>query len=132
MIMREALRERLRADAALTALVNGNRINWTTRRQASGLPAITLSTISDITDSHYEGDISLRKTRVQMDVWASTTDEAVAISELAYLAIRDPQTGNGIHFQRVFREGPDDWGNQTETDFVAWAKTELQVHWAPV
>lgn len=109
MTLRGALRARLLAAPAITARV-GQRVSWLTRPQAAGLPAITLQMISGERPQHLKGFEAMGPTRVQLDVWAATTDEAGQTAQAAVEVLAPGETSNGIQFGRTMFE--------IETDFA--------------
>ena len=69
--MQADLRSLLLADAGLSALV-GSRVTWTMRPQATALPAVVLTIISEVRPYTYAGEVALYETRVQADTYAAS------------------------------------------------------------
>lgn len=130
MDMQGALRARLLAAAPVIALV-GNRVDWMTRPQSAGLPAITLQTISDDRPKHLKGYQGFRETRVQCDCWASTYAQSRALAEEVIGVVSPPHAGNGIRFDHAIADGPRDLGEMvggaanTGTTFVHRASVDF-------
>jgi hypothetical protein len=76
--MQEDLRAMLLAEPELTALV-GTRITWNGRAQGSPLPAIVLTTVSEVTDYTYGASVTLLTSRVQADIWATSYGSAIGV-----------------------------------------------------
>lgn len=126
--MEADLRSRLADDAAIKAKVRKASIAWGDRPQASGLPGITLETISDPRPQHMAGLQPLRATQVQVDVWGKDALEAKDIRELAIAAILPAGTVGGTVFRRSFVDGARSSWELTDTgviyrervDFTVW------------
>lgn len=102
--MEEDLIALLLADAGTAALV-GNRITWSTRPQASQLPALVLSKVSAARDYHLQGPSGLNESRVQVDAWGSsfgTVIRAARAVEAALSGLR--ATHRSTIFQGAFLE----------------------------
>lgn len=125
--MQAALTARLLADTDLAALV-GDRINWLTRPEEDGLPAITLQVISDPRPQHFDGFQELRETRVQVDVWAQDYLAALNVTETTIAALASETTTGGTHFRRSFIDSLSDTTERlgqisiyrTTFDIVVW------------
>ena len=117
MSFEEALRDRLKADATVTAIV-GTRIDWDVRPQATAYPALVLETITGLNPRHMKG-FSLTSDRVQFSCFANTKKEAVALRTAVLAAIEAPATAGGIEFMGaqdiVRRQAP----NNTSTGVVS-------------
>lgn len=122
-----ALRARLLSAAPVTALV-AQRVYWIERPQASGLPAITLQTVSEVRQQHFLGFDGLDSSLVQIDSWAASYAQVQALKEAALDAIVPEQAGNGIHFARAFILSIRDLGERTETQFFHRASIDLTIH----
>jgi hypothetical protein len=118
--MRQALIDRLLADAGLAALV-GSRVDWLKRPQAGALPAITLQVTSSPYTYTMKGRTKLVDRQVQMDSWAADypTVEAVRLALVAALdgPYEDPIRGLFIENERESFEGRDDPDSSGSTDF---------------
>ena len=65
----QAISDLLTEATPLTALV-GTRITWLLRGEATGWPAVVLTSVSSIPEYSDEGAAGLRFTRLQIDCWA--------------------------------------------------------------
>lgn len=105
--MEEQLVANLRADsgvAARTAAANGRpAVDWITRPDGSGLPAVTLQKISSDNLYTHDGRVSLTGVRVQVDCWGQTYGQ-VRLLWRAVLAAMEVPTGD----YRAFLEGDSD------------------------
>jgi hypothetical protein len=92
---------RLVGDATLHAVCP--TIAWDLRPQGSALPALSLSVVSEPLDYTFGGEVDLRQTRVQCDIWAATKPEALAV-EGAFLPVVSGFTGTvgATEFQGIF------------------------------
>lgn len=103
--MQTDLVARLRADAELSALLGakGNRsaVDYDTRPDAGGLPALVLSDVS--TQPIYtQGGRAGQESIVQIDVWAATPLEAInAIDRAVTLMEAEAEVG-ATYFHRAF------------------------------
>ncbi|WP_311270493.1 DUF3168 domain-containing protein [Sphingobium sp. WCS2017Hpa-17] len=86
--MEEALRAKLRATAALTALV-GTRIDWGLRGTGAGLPAVRLFEISGGPRMNMSGGSAWTRCRVQIDCLGRTYKAARDIADI----LAKPPTG---------------------------------------
>lgn len=107
------------------------RVHWVRRPQGGDLPAVTLNTISEITDYHMRGPSGYQVTRVQADVWASTYASADVVAR----AIQSVLSGySGIvgatQFQMVALDGRRDsfdaGGN--DADRIQSISVDLIIH----
>lgn len=88
-------RDVLIAAGAVTALVPAARITPVVRTQGFIAPAILLQRISTTPTNHLRGSGSLDANRVQLDIYAETYAEALAIG----IACRAALTAAGHFFQ---------------------------------
>lgn len=95
--MQTQLRARLLADATIAALV-GTRVDWDHRQQASGLPAITMSLVTDRREQHMGGLQVTRGTWVQFDCWAEKASHAAQLREAIVSLIVTRAVENGVTF----------------------------------
>lgn len=112
-----ALRTRLKEDVLVSAIV-GTRIDWTVRPQGSPFPAVVLKTISDGRPQHMGGFQTFRESRVQIDCYASTRAEAVALGAAVIAAIVPAAEVGGVTFRRTFIDTVRDLGANTDAGFV--------------
>lgn len=109
--MENELRALLKAHAPLTDLV-GSAVYWDERPQGKDLPAVVLTLVSDASEHSIDGPDQLSTARVQIDCFAETSKEKIAIAKVirAHLAHRSQGViDNTIHLQtRDSREGEKD------------------------
>lgn len=102
--MEEALVTRLRASAAITALVgtaNGRpAIDWVER--ADVLPSISLQDIAPGREYDMDGAIDLTEPLVQIDCWAVSYGAAKLLARAVIAELEQPATVGGIAFQKGF------------------------------
>lgn len=131
-----ALRARLIAAAPVLALVWKHpdtavpAITWVDRPQTSGLPAITLQTISEDRPQTMAGFDGLDRSLVQMDVWGTSYAQVQQVKEAALAAVVPANTGNGVIFARAFVDTIRDLGERVETQFIHRASIDLIFHHA--
>lgn len=132
MTMEEALTALLLGHAPLQALV-GNRIHWLVQpRHASGFPYVNLTVVSDPRSYHMAGQSGLRKTRVQVDVWAESYSSARSVERvIADFVSGFRGAGSGVNFRGVFIGGARDLTDQTtgEERQVFRISVDLQLIW---
>lgn len=124
--MEELLRALLLAGSPspLAALV-GDRVQWGSRDQASGLPAVTLIKISGGPGYADDGEVGLDEIRVQIDCWASTFSGATALARVVRDQISAYHDNDFRHIaldaSRDLREGGSnqaDYEFRTSMDFI--------------
>jgi len=123
----EALRARLLADSAVSAIV-GTKVAWEEQPQGVEAPHVTLTTISDTRPEHLKGYQETRSTRVQADCRALTFAQALALAHAVIAAVEAPGTFFGHRFGRTKAEGPrsivDDVEDHTvrrqSVDLISW------------
>ncbi|AMK19333.1 tail completion protein gp17 [Sphingobium sp. MI1205] len=103
------LRARLLADSGVAAIV-GTRVSWLERPQGAALPAITLQVISDPRPQHLKGLDGARGTRVQLDCWAASFAQALALARAAIATLQPPTTIEGKKFGNARIDGQRDLG----------------------
>lgn len=114
MMFEVALRARLlRADAVRA--ICGDRVSWQLRPEGGALPAITLSTISDVRPRHLKGRDGARSTLVQVDCWATSYGAAHALAMAAIGAIEPPAMIEGKRFGSASIAGPRDLSEELKT-----------------
>lgn len=85
----EGLISRLLDDAAVSSIAD-DRIHWVRRPQNEGVPAITLQVVVDPRPAHLGGLDSARSTMVQVDCWAASIAEVVALANGCIAALEPP------------------------------------------
>lgn len=130
--MEEALISKLLADSAVAGLVE-LRVFPVTRPQASALPSIVLTTISNIPVYTDDGDSGLHEARVQFDCWGQTYADAKLTARAVKSALSAFHgTVDGVEFQNVLilgeRDSRESGSNAAEylfrtmVDFQVWHK----------
>lgn len=127
--MEEALIGFLLSDAALTGLV-GDRINDTVNEQGAKLPRLRVLLISNVPAYADDGEAELAESRVQIDTFAETRTNALAVSRAVFARLSAvSQTISGVDFQTIEKVGeqssyetPDTGVNQfrVRQDFMIW------------
>jgi len=79
--MRVGLRAYLLDDAAIAAIV-GSRVHPLVLPQGDTGPSIVYSRISAVGDHHMSAASGLVQTRLQLDCWAASLDNAAALADL--------------------------------------------------
>ena len=102
--MEEQLRAILLASSGVTALV-GTRVNFGEHPQGQPLPAIVMSTVSEVSDHTIDGPDGVPDARVQVDCYALAYGQAKLISR-AVRAVLDGHSAGAI--QGVFLAGARD------------------------
>lgn len=115
--MEEALRDALVADTALTALVGGAtrpRIHWDRLPERKSVPALILHQVASDPVAHtYKGRVPTQAWLVQLDAWAGTRAEAIALRDAALAALDGMKTPPVMAFPEGFHSawesapGPD-------------------------
>ncbi|TDX20842.1 tail completion protein gp17 [Rhodovulum visakhapatnamense] len=111
MSLKADLTDLLLRDPALADLV-GARITWGRRAPGEGLPALVLTRVGATRDYHMKGVTTLRRTRIQAEILATTLAEAGEV-EAALTArldgIRGPHGGTDVRgiFVEALRDGLD-------------------------
>lgn len=115
--MEEAIRARLLATAAVTALC-GNRIDFGASGQGAAYPRVVLWTIGDAEGHNLQGPDGHSIGRIQCDVYALTYGASKQLSRAVRAAL-DGYSGNG--FQGVFlassRDTREGGSNDAERPF---------------
>lgn len=102
------IRSLIADDAAVQALAS-NRVFWGMRPQGGKLPAVTLMTISRMTDYVHSGPDGLAQTRIQADCYAGTLSEAKALAGALSEAVSGYRGVIGTtNFLGVFLDGERD------------------------
>lgn len=129
MDMEGATRARLLNAGPVTA-INGSRVYWVDRPQASALPASVLQKAGGTREQHLKGFNDLRPTRIQLDSFALSFSEARALLEAMIAALVPENTSNGIIFNRAIVDGePQTLGDRTETQFIHHHTVDLIMWW---
>lgn len=121
--MEAALRTRVMA--AVTAA--GTRVYWGVRPQNSALPAIVLSTVSDVRSQNMDGFDGYQAKRVQFDCYATTYTQAIEMREALIAGIVPEATTGGVHFLRGFVNNTLTRGEDTSTGYIHRQMIDLTV-----
>lgn len=97
MAMEQALRARLKADAAVTAACGG-RIYWNVRPERTAYPALVLQVVVAPIDQHFDGFAGFQRATVQFTAFAKKQSEAVAIREAVIAVIAAAGDQDGVEF----------------------------------
>lgn len=117
----DELRAHLIGDATLTALV-GERIYPIVRKESSALPALTYLVVIDDAATGLDGFTSgLSNVRVQIDCWALTHREAIALGKI----VRNRMFVAATNFKTARSDGQDLFEDDTRIyrrslDFSVW------------
>lgn len=123
MDMRGALRKRV-LDVPLVETKVAKRVTWLTRPQASDLPAITLQLITGDRPQHLK-DFERQAARVQLDSWATTTQEAADLMAACVAGLAPGGTFEGVQFSRMFFEGEIDFVDRLGSADIYRVKIDL-------
>ena len=112
-MMEEALITRLAGVSAVADLVD-DRISWFARVRGDGVPALSLGKISPGREWTHDGPSGLDRPRVQIDHWAATETEAVALARAvqAEMEVQADVAGTRFHPAMLDGEGWTDEGEQ--------------------
>lgn len=126
--MEEELLALLAADAAVAALV-GTRIEWGARRQGAAMPDILLRRIGGGPGETLAGTDGLVVTRVQVDCYAATYAQALAVGRAVEAALHAHRGGG---FQGVFLAGrrEEREGGTNEADRPFRQSLDFIVNWS--
>lgn len=109
MTFKTALRARVKANAVVLAA--SARVDWNTRPQATGYPAIVLETIAGQSDQHFTGLTGSQGNRIQATILAKTQAQAETLRTAVEGVLISDGTQDGVTFQRGFlnlsRDGVD-------------------------
>lgn len=129
MDMEGATRKRL-LDATPVSAINGSRVYWVDRPQASALPASVLEKAGGTREQHLKGFNDLRPTRVQLSAFALEFNQANALMEAMIDALVPEATSSGIIFNRAIVDGePRTSGGMVGTQFVHQHSVDLIMWW---
>lgn len=127
--MEEAIRARLLATAAVTALC-GQRIDFGASGQGAAYPRVVLFTIGDAEGHNLQGPDGHSIGRIQADCYATTYGQAKTLSRAVRAAL-DGYSGNGL--QGVFLAGSRDTreGGTNEADRPFRVSLDFITHYNP-
>lgn len=106
-------------------------IFWLSRAPRSNLPAITLQMISGDRPQTYDGFQGWREPRVQMNVWASSLEQAAEVLDAAVRVLAPRETSNGIKFDAMGFENEGDSTDDTSTTTIYRTRIDLLVRHEP-
>lgn len=115
--LEEALVVRVDADSTLAGLI-GTRRYWGIAPQNAPFPRVVMTVISDMRDQHMTGFNSLWETRVQIDAYAETRMEAMALREALIAALIPDAILTGHRFDRAHINFITDRGEDITTKYV--------------
>jgi len=119
----ELARARLAADAGVTALVSA-RLFPNKLPQATTLPAVVLSVISDVPSESLDGFVGLRRARLQVDAYDRTYDGAQALADAIFAVLGDVATPDFASLQGQRRDLYEDQStnHRASQDFIIWTR----------
>lgn len=120
----------LAGDAGVTAIAS-TRVGWGRRRQGSALPAVTLYRVSGAPTYAMEGPDGYVEARVQVDLFADTQAEVMALRDAVVLAASGYRgTVGTTAFQGVFvvREANFSDAGETDTARLARISIDFTIH----
>jgi hypothetical protein len=127
--MKADLKTRLRANAALAALVAA-RVHWLRRPRNGALGAVTLSIVGAGREYCHAGAVGLSRPRVRTETWGATEAQATEIADALTVAIEAIGTTGTTTFKGAFLEmeqgfDPETMGDGAEVvrilrDFTLW------------
>lgn len=123
--MEAALRARIKNDAGVLAITEN--VDWGATPQKAGFPAVVLTTVFDDRSQHMAGFDDYRETRVQIDCFAKTKAEAMALREAVLAAFVPAATELGVTFLRAQQITVVDRGTNTDTGFIAHEMIEASI-----
>lgn len=131
--MQTQLRTRLLNEATIAGLVS-TRVDWGVRPQAKGLPAITMTLVSDSRDQNMAGLETTQGPLVQVDCWAdASSDPATAYATISALReavitlLATPATQSGTVFLGAQNIYSQDLPEDTEVGTVHRAMIRANV-----
>lgn len=108
----------------------GGRVYWAERPQATTVPAVVFTAVSDDRPQHLKG-FSLAPGRVQVDTYAGTSKEAWDLAEAAIAALISGGTFNGHVFSRAdVTIGPRDLVERVADKTIFRVSMDLTFHHA--
>lgn len=132
--MDKALRDRLIADPAVSAIV-GTRVYWIDRPQsASALPAVVLQKVSPGRTYTAKGATTLQGTRVQFDLFGLAYRDISPLYEALLTEMERPETVSGINFGMSFLDSRRDYPPEDVNGIgpVYRISADFLVWWSPV
>jgi hypothetical protein len=96
----------------------GSRVHWQIRPQNGQLPAIVLTVVSGARSQNMDGFDGFQATRVQVDCYALTYDEAAQMREAIYDQVIPAGTVGGKTFLRAFVNNAMDRGEDTTPGYI--------------
>jgi hypothetical protein len=130
MDMQAALLARLLAEATVFEETN-DRIAWVERPSLEAIPedgaSVTLQTISSPRGRHMQGLQTLRRTRVQCDIWARDYGAARRTVEAIVSTLEPTGSVGGIRFRPTDFEGERDLLDATDTATIFRTSIDLIV-----
>lgn len=121
--METALRARVMAAAPAV----GARVFWGIRPQDSALPALVLTTVADNRSQHMKDFDTFWDTRVQVDCYAATYAESVALREAVIAGVVPEATEGSTRFLRSFVNDAMSRGGDTTNGYVHRQMIDLTI-----
>lgn len=95
-----AVRSRLKT--ALSGITS--EVHWDHRPQSSSFPAVVLQDWFGSRDKHMKGVTGTQRQMVQVDCFAESATQAIALRNAAIEALEPPATVGGVNFQSGIAE----------------------------
>lgn len=129
MAFESEFRALLTGSAAVTALVPSGRINWSENPQGAAAPYIVLHLIGNAEGLHLKGGTGLFEGRVQVDCYARTPSEAIAVGA-AVGDLLQAYSAAGFRLIRLSStRGPRRDGGATDPDRTFCRSHDFITHW---
>lgn len=129
MDMPGAIVARLRGDSAVASIV-GNRIHWMARPQGVVLPAIVLTSSSNLQPQHLDGFDDIKTALVDVNCYAADFGAAWGLAETVIPALIDEAEVQNIIFWRAEVQGPWPLVERTETALIHHAAVEFTIRYS--
>lgn len=89
--------------------LGGPSVTWSGRVRGDGVPAIVLTLVSPGRDYDHGGPTGEDESRVQIDSYGSTDDEAAALALAVRAMMEAPATVGGTRFEEGFLDAEQDY-----------------------
>ena len=120
------------ADSGVAAIVADDAsgapmVDWSVMRKDARYPAVVLVLIYDGRPQDLDGNVGLRASTVQIDIYGRERSQVVALREAVIAAISGPYTQGGVQFGRAFIQSVRDLGDDSAPEFVHRDSIDAQI-----
>ncbi|TZG26505.1 DUF3168 domain-containing protein [Sphingomonas montanisoli] len=126
-----ALRDRANDHEPLATILAGRAWRDEARMQRPAKPYLIITLASDPREYTHDGEVSLRGTLIQFDVYSASRGDADAIGPMIEEIATTPAIVGAVAIQRGFVEFAGDSKERADGEIIYRTRRDIRVWWQP-